>query len=77
MKPDFRNIKVGDVVTRMLGGPPSGIPMELRVSAVEPGIIHCGPWKFSMMTGGEIDDDLGWDGVNTGSYLVPPCSQQS
>lgn len=29
-------------------------------------------WTFSMNSGGEIDIDLGWDGINTGSILIKP-----
>lgn len=28
-------------------------------------------WDFSLNTGGEIDTDLGYDGINTCSYLMP------
>ena|ERR1700749_4505434 len=26
-------------------------------------------WTFSIKTGGEVDEDLGWDGYKTGSFL--------
>lgn len=61
------DIKPGDVVTRRLGF--HGPTMELRVSAVSHTEIICGPWKFSRETGGEIDEDLGWDGNKTGGYI--------
>lgn len=61
------DIKKGDTVTRMLGGE---IPMNLIVSNITDTEIICGDWKFSRLTGGEIDYELGWDGINTGSYLV-------
>ena len=61
----FSDIKVGDIVTRMLAG---SVPMELEVTAVDD-FIHCGPWKFSKKNGAEIDDDLGWDESTTGSFL--------
>jgi phage-related minor tail protein len=62
----FENIKIGDTVTRLLGGK---VPMQLRVSKVTEDLIECGPWKFLKATGGEVDEDLGWDGYNTGSIL--------
>lgn len=51
------DVKVGDVVVRWLAGT---VPMELRVTSVEEGRIHCGPWIFDQATGAEIDDDLDW-----------------
>lgn len=62
-------MQVGDIVTRMLAGT---VPMELRVTEITDDKIVCGWWTFDKNTLGEIDEDLGWDGVtNTGSYLVP------
>lgn len=62
----FKDIKVGDTVTRMLAGT---LPMKLEVTVVDE-FIHCGPWKFSRKNGAEIDEDLEWDDENgTGSYL--------
>lgn len=64
----FSYVKVGDTVTRMLGGE---IPMKLAVHTIENGIIYAGVWEFLVETGGEIDPDLGWDGKTvTGSFLV-------
>ena len=64
--PELANLKVGDTVTRMLGG---SIPMELVISRIDD-VIECGPWTFNKDTGLEIDEDLGWDGVRiTGSFL--------
>ena len=62
----LENIKVGDTVTRLLAG---SLRMDLKVSKVTETTIECGPWVFSKETGGEIDEDLWWDGVKTGSYL--------
>lgn len=69
------NVKVGDRVYRVMGGvaapikPPS---MSLKVSAVTETEIVCGPWRFNRETGGEIDEELGWDGVRiTGSIIKP------
>lgn len=70
---NFESVKAGDEVIRMLA---SSIPMPLTVSEVDEEFIYCGPrdvgWKFSRKTGGEVDEFLGWDGVNTGSYLLAP-----
>jgi hypothetical protein len=69
----FDHIKEGDVVTRMLAGT---IPMKLNVGFVDEKMIYIGKpgeggWKFLRSNGAEVDEDLGWDGVNvTGSYLV-------
>lgn len=63
----LQELKVGDSVTRMLSGL---IPMPLKVTSINDNIITCGAWEFNRLTGAEIDDDLGWDGVSkTGSYL--------
>jgi hypothetical protein len=64
------NLKPGDVVTRML----AGIPMPLRVTATDGGVITCGAWTFDQTTGAEIDEDLGWGPppLATGSYIVWP-----
>ena len=63
----LETIKVDDKITRLLAGT---IPMPLIVTEVTKHEIICGPWKFSRVTGAEIDEDLGWDGVTqTGSYI--------
>jgi len=60
------SVKVGDLVTRYL----CGIPMQLHVTAVTETTIECGAWTFSKITGGEIDEELDWDGLGrTGSYI--------
>lgn len=67
----FEEIKVGDCVERLLGGP-GGAPMKLKVTEVTPIHIICGWWTFDRKTGVEEDEDLGW-GVKygvTGSYLT-------
>lgn len=75
---DFRDVKVGDTVTRMLGGQ-GGVEMQLTVTKVDEKLIYCGfadpaqAWTFDRATGIEEDPDLGWgveSGV-TGSYLIP------
>jgi hypothetical protein len=61
-------LKIGDPVTRMLAGT---VPMNLKVTAIDENIITCGWWTFNRATGGEVDADLGWDGVSyTGSMLT-------
>lgn len=69
---DFRNVKVGDRVVRLLGGE---LPMELVVTEVSDEVIVCGGpggWRFDRVTGIEVDEELGWGpqfGI-TGSYLI-------
>lgn len=63
----FDTLKVGDVIIRSLGGL---IPMELKVTEITEDLIICGAWKFSKNNGAEIDEDLGWDEKNTGSYIL-------
>jgi hypothetical protein len=73
-----KEIKVGDVVTRMLAG---SIPLKVIVGQIKDGIIKVGSedgeisweegWSFKQTTLCEIDEDLGWDGETvTGSYLI-------
>ena len=63
---DLSKIKVGDIVTRLVA---NSLRMSLSVTKITEKEIICGPWKFSKITGGEIDEDLDWDGINTGSLL--------
>lgn len=66
----FRDVKVGDVVTRLLAGK---IPMRFKVSDVDENFIYCGGpegWKFDRDTGAEVDEELNWGNSGTGSYLV-------
>lgn len=53
---DMSNIKVGDVVIRMLAGIS---PMKLKVSDIDKNFIYCGPWMFDINTGNEFDEYLG------------------
>jgi len=53
-KEEYNNIKVGDVIERMLG---FAIPMYLNVVAVTEDVIDCG-WTFNRHTGIEIDEDI-------------------
>jgi hypothetical protein len=72
----FNDIKVGDVVTRMLAGT---IPLELLVTEVTDTKIICGGgWEFDKATGAEIDDFLNWGPppLMTGSFLKPPETKQ-
>ncbi len=76
---DFYYLKVGDEVTRMLGGK---LPMRMKVTAVDDRLITCESgdafgWTFDRKTGVEEDADLRW-GVRfgqTGSYLVRDAIQ--
>ncbi len=63
---NFKQIKKGDVVTRLLAG---AIPMQLKVSEVTETEIICGAWKFDRETGAEIDEVLGWNKFESGSIL--------
>lgn len=62
----FEHIKPGDTVTRMICG---NMPMQLKVTKVDDTLIHCGDWTFDRITGGEVDEDLGWTAYHTGSVL--------
>ena len=66
MSDDFNSVKVGDKVSRYIGNLPL---MDLAVTAIDE-FIHCGPWKFSKKNGAEIDEDLGWNEENSGSYIT-------
>lgn len=65
-------IKVGDTVTRFLGG----AEMTLNVTEVTDDRIKCGGWEFDKATGAEIDEDLGWGPppkyAYTGSFIKVP-----
>jgi hypothetical protein len=62
----LKDLKVGDTVERMLAGT---IPMKLKVSEIVGNMIYCGPWKFSIKNGAEIDEDLGWNEKRSGSFI--------
>lgn len=72
---DFRYVKPGDTVTRLLGGE---IPMQLLVGRVTDDLIYCltpdgsDAWTFDRVTGSEVDDELQWGPRwgRTGSFLV-------
>jgi hypothetical protein len=71
LRPSFRDVGIGDSVTRLLGG---SIPMVLVVTGVDDRFIHCGVggWKFDRASGFEVDEEIGWGpqfGL-TGSLLV-------
>ena len=79
-KEELQSLKVGDFVERALGGT---VLMKMKVVDITDRIVcinipkkgepDFGPadWEFHKETGAEIDEDLGWDGVNiTGSYLT-------
>jgi hypothetical protein len=70
-------VKVGDIVNRLLAG---SVDMPVKVTDVDDRFIYCCPpgmnwtgddrWKFLRSNGGEVDKDLGWDGIRTGSRLT-------
>lgn len=67
---ELLQISTGDTVIRVLGPLEMGVEMLLKVSQVTQNTIHCGSWIFKITTGGEVDEELGWDGVTkTGSML--------
>lgn len=57
----FRDVKVGDTVTRLLSGV---IPMKMKVTRVDEDVLYCGTpcgedgWTFCRDTGAEIDEDI-------------------
>ena len=61
-------LKVGDPVCRWLGT----CPMDLVVTEIRADRIVCQAWEFSPITGGELDEDLKWDGYQTGSIIRQP-----
>lgn len=62
------DLKVGDPVVRWVAG---DMPMLLEVTEVDDAIITCGAWTFDRVTGGEVDEDIGWTALQTGSVIVP------
>jgi hypothetical protein len=63
--------RVGYRYIRLLAG---RIAIPVTVTAVDAaeGLITVNEnWTFSERTGREVDTHLGWDGVRTGSCLVP------
>jgi len=63
------NIKVGEKVTRCLGGI-NGVKLHIIVTRVTNDKIYCGPWKFDKLTGAELDKDLGWTATRAGSCIL-------
>jgi hypothetical protein len=74
---DFSDVKVGDIVVRLLGG---CVEMKLKVTKVDEKLIYAtaidavinDAWTFDRASGVEEDDVLCW-GVKhgaTGSYLI-------
>ena len=78
----LNNLKVGDQVDRLLAGV---VWMRMTVTKIADGKIYVGKsdelgnpaliWSFSPISGGEIDEELGWldGGINTptGSQIFP------
>jgi hypothetical protein len=60
------DVRVGDFVVRNM----CGTTMELKVTKISPLIIECGPWEFDAETGAEIDEELGWSSLRTGSFIA-------
>lgn len=75
----FRDLRVGDRVTRVLGGAPMVMEIvdvceDVVVCAAvrEDGSLFRGDWTFCRDTGAEEDEELGWGRAHgvTGSFLV-------
>lgn len=60
-------LKPGDQVHRILGS----APMLLKVTSLTSDRVICGLWVFDRQTGAEIDDELGWGPMGTGSWIRP------
>lgn len=79
----FKEIKIGDELTRMLGG---RVPIKVEVSRLTEEFIFVKPvdktnfkeiegvdidWRFNRQTGMEVEPTIGWDGeTKSGSYLT-------
>lgn len=73
-------IKVGDTLTRLLGGTVPHVGQVTAIDGANDQFIFAGMWTFRLSTGAEIDEDLGWDGRTiTGSYIKEfhPNAKQS
>jgi hypothetical protein len=77
MEGKLSKVNVGDVLTRILAGT---IPLKVVVGKIDENYVYVtdidgvipleGGWKFLISTGGEVDEELGWDGkLMTGSYI--------
>ncbi len=64
-------MKIGDTVTRIIAG---DLNMPLKITAITPTLIYCGPWSFCRFTGAEIDAELNWGPppLMTGSRIQLP-----
>ena len=68
-KEQYRAIKVGDIIERMLG---FAIPCYLKVAEVTDTIIDTGMWVFDRNTGLEIDEDI----PTTVSYISKVLNEE-
>ncbi len=66
----LEDLRPGDRVLRSIADGPA---TAMTITAIEQGVVSCGPWRFDAATGAEIDDELGWGPPpgTTGSYIVP------
>lgn len=73
----IKDVKVGDKLIRLLGGK---LEIPVIVGEVTDDTIKVGSedgiipweegWTFNRITGAEIDEELGWDGITvTGSFI--------
>lgn len=66
------NLKINDKVIRMFSG---NVKMPMIVTKITDTQIHCGLWQFDKNTGGEIDLELGWDGITTTGSILKDAIQ--
>ena len=72
----FRLLKVGDPAWRSFCGLLDCWPV-LFVDEEEDTVTIGMGWKFCRRCGAELDDDLGWDCVRSGSFLENICQQEA
>jgi hypothetical protein len=70
----FDDVEVGDIVVRRLAG---SLPMAMKVTGLDETTIYCGRWKFLKSTGGEVDDERGWDGICPVEFPQYPRSRHN
>jgi len=59
-------LEPGALAIRWLGG---CCMMQVKVTEVTPETILCGPFRFSRLTGAELDPALGWTAAMSGSWI--------
>jgi hypothetical protein len=70
----LQNLKPGDFVKRLIG---NVVTMQMVVTEVTSTRIICRAYQFDKETGGEIDEELGWDGkLRSGSRIEPSIQEK-